>query len=1037
MKSEQVYKVGKILKLFSPRRAISSSSTTSQPQLSKPPIHNTFFKSGAKDELVKRLCRDNNFKEAIDILCEQKRLREAIQILDHVDRPSAATYSTLLQLCLQLRALDEGMKVHAHTKTSGFVPGVVISNRILDMLFDEMAERDLCSWNIMISGYAKAGRLQEARKLFDQMTERDNFSWTAMISGYVRHDLHEEALELFRAMQRHENFKCNKFTMSSALAASAAIQSLHLGKEIHGHILRIGLDLDGVGSSTHFDKTVDRDVVSWTAMIDRYFKEDHAAEELGKQVHGYMTRIGFDPSSFAASTLVHMYTKCGNIKNARRVFNGMPRPDLNGQPDEALQFFELLLKSGTQPDHITFVGVLSACTHAGLVDKGLEYFDSIKEKHGLTHTADHYACLIDLLSRSGRLQEAEDIIDKMPMKPDKFLWASLLGGCRIHGNLKLAKRAAEALFEIEPENPATYTTLANIYATAGLWGGVAEVRKVMDARGVVKKPGLSWIEIKREVHVFLVGDTSHAKSKEIHEFLGKLSKRMKEEGYVPDTNFVLHDVEEEQKEQNLSYHSEKLAVAFGIISTPAGTLIKVFKNLRTCVDCHTAIKFISKIAKRKIIVRDSNRFHCFEDGSCSSEDTWQRGHFLVVIRGEREQSLSSRRKDTGSRGALEIWLVEEAEDGCKLSELHWRGVSQSKVQVIDLVFVAAGMGGGTDSSGASPFNDGYPVQTHQKVVDVPPVIEWIQSLEALLLFPLELLIMGEWKSTKHELQLLISAILTQYVLITVLFALPSFLILYFAYPCLNCANGPAFGCILMKDFLKSLSKRLKCNTTAYENYHRDYVPEGQSPKSDPKEPLRVYVLFQHIQKMLSSETAVIAETGDSWFNCQKLKLPRGCRYEFQMQYRSIGWLVGVTLGYAQAVPNKRVMIACIGDGSFYVTLLDISTMILYEQGKAYLEEYVNPCADLSRKSLWGIALPLGGSADKLEGEGAGYTTTWKIIRLPHELRVEPRTFCSGPVTSSNSCMLLPGYYGYLILPAILKFGFSRMIDMLRCWLVYL
>ena len=242
MKSEQVYKVGKILKLFSPRRAICSSSTTSQPQLSKPPIHNTFFKSGAKDELVKRLCRDNNFKEAIDILCEQKRLREAIQILDHVDRPSAATYSTLLQLCLQLRALDEGMKVHAHTKTSGFVPGVVISNRILDMyikcnslvnakrLFDEMAERDLCSWNIMISGYAKAGRLQEARKLFDQMTERDNFSWTAMISGYVRHDRHEEALELFRAMQRHENFKCNKFTMSSALAASAAIQSLHLGK---------------------------------------------------------------------------------------------------------------------------------------------------------------------------------------------------------------------------------------------------------------------------------------------------------------------------------------------------------------------------------------------------------------------------------------------------------------------------------------------------------------------------------------------------------------------------------------------------------------------------------------------------------------------------------------------------------------------------------------------------------------------------------------------------------------------------------------
>ena len=699
MKSKQLYKVRNFLKLFSSRRAIcsfSSATVTSQPQLKRPSsIHNNFFNSGTKDAMLKRLCRGNNFKEAIDILCEQKRLGEAIQMLNHIERPPAATYSTLFQLCLQLRALDEGMKVHAHTKSSGFVPGIVISNRILNMyikcnslvhaqkLFDEMPERDLCSWNIMITGCAKAGQLHEARKLFDQMPQKDNFSWTAMISGYVHHDQHKEALELYRVMQRNEKFKCNKFTISSALAASAAIQSLHLGKEIHGHILRVGLDSDGVvwsalsdmygkcGSIQEarriFDRTVDRDVVSWTAMIDRYFKEgrreegfalfsdllkssispngftfsgvlnacaDYAAEELGKQVHGYMTRIGYDPSSFAASTLVHMYTKCGNIKNARRVFDGMPQPDLvswtslisghaqNGQPDEALQFFELLLKSGTQPDHITFVGVLSACTHAGLVDKGLEYFHSIKEKHGLIHTADHYACLIDLLSRAGRFQEAKEIIDTMPMKPDKFLWASLLGGCRIHGNLELAKRAAEALFEIEPENPATYTTLGNIYATANLWGEVAEVRKAMEGKGVVKKPGLSWIEIKREVHVFLVGDTSHPKSKEIHEFLGKLSKRMKEEGYVPDTNFVLHDVEEEQKEQNLSYHSEKLAVAFGIISTPEGTLIKVFKNLRTCVDCHTAIKFISKITKRKIIVRDSNRFHSFQDGNCSCRDYW-------------------------------------------------------------------------------------------------------------------------------------------------------------------------------------------------------------------------------------------------------------------------------------------------------------------------------------------------------------------------------------------------------------------------------
>ncbi|XP_015874585.2 pyruvate decarboxylase 2 [Ziziphus jujuba] len=144
------------------------------------------------------------------------------------------------------------------------------------------------------------------------------------------------------------------------------------------------------------------------------------------------------------------------------------------------------------------------------------------------------------------------------------------------------------------------------------------------------------------------------------------------------------------------------------------------------------------------------------------------------------------------------------------------------------------------------------------------------------------------------------------------------------------ANGPAFGCILMKDFLQALAKRIDRNTTSYENYHRIYVPNGVPLKSEPNEPLRVNVMFNHIQKMLSGDTAVIAETGDSWFNCQKLKLPEGCGYEFQMQYGSIGWSVGATLGYAQSVPNKRV-IACIGDGSFQVTAQDVSTMIRCEQ----------------------------------------------------------------------------------------------------------
>ncbi|KAK7307931.1 hypothetical protein VNO77_41426 [Canavalia gladiata] len=647
------------------------------------------------DPLISTLLECNQFEEAVSVLCQQRRVKEAVELLHCIHRPSAGLYSTVIAACVHHRALELGRRVHAHTKASNFVPGIFISNRLLDMyskcgslvdaqmLFDEMTHRDLCSWNTMIAGYARIGCLEQARKLFDEMPRRDNFSWNATISGYVSHGRPWEALELFRMMQKHESSNSNKFTLSSALAASAAISCLRLGKEIHCYLIRTGFNLDEVvwsalldlygkcGSIDEarciFEQMANRDVVSWTTMIHRCFgdgrKEEgfslfrdlmlsgvrpneytfagvlnacaaSAAEHMGKEVHGYMVRVGYDPCAFAVSALVHMYSKCGNIKLARRVFNQMPRPDLvsctslivgyaqNGQPDEALHFFELLLQSGTKPDQITFVGVLSACTHAGLVDKGLEYFHSIKEKHGLMHTADHYACVIDLLARSGRFKEAENIIDNMPIKPDKFLWASLLGGCRIHGNLELAKRAAKALFEIEPENPATYITLANIYANAGLWSDEAKVRKDMENRGIVKKPGKSWIEIKRQVHVFLVGDTSHPKMRDIHEFLGELSKKMKAEGYVPDTNFVLHDVEEEQKEHNLVYHSEKLAVAFGILSTPSGTPLKVFKNLRTCVDCHTAIKYISKIVQRKIMVRDSNRFHYFEDGNCSCKDYW-------------------------------------------------------------------------------------------------------------------------------------------------------------------------------------------------------------------------------------------------------------------------------------------------------------------------------------------------------------------------------------------------------------------------------
>ncbi|KAF8718525.1 hypothetical protein HU200_025300 [Digitaria exilis] len=455
-------------------------------------------------------------------------------------------------------------------------PSTLLSNRVLHLLSSHPAtlpdalallssvpSPDVCSYNTLVAALARSPRgLASARALFDRMPRRDHFSWSAIVSAHARHGQPRAALAFYRRMLREPEGAGadNEFTASSALAAATAARCVRSGRELHCHVIRRGIDADAV---------------VWSALAD-------------------------------------MYAKCGRVEDARS----------NGQPEEALCYFNMFLRSGLRPDHVMFVGALSACAHAGLVDKGLEIFHSIKDEYGIDHTADHYACVIDLLSRSGQFELAEEMINKMAVKPNKFLWASLLGGCRIHKNVRLARWAAEALFEIEPENPATYVTLANIYASVGLFDEVENVRKIMESKGITKMPASSWIEVGKRVHVFLVGDKSHPRAKEIYALLKKMYVKMREEGYVADISFVLHDVEEEQKEQDIGYHSERLAVAFGIIATPGDAPIKVFKNLRICGDCHATIKFISRIVQREIIVRDSNRFHHFKNGICSCRDYW-------------------------------------------------------------------------------------------------------------------------------------------------------------------------------------------------------------------------------------------------------------------------------------------------------------------------------------------------------------------------------------------------------------------------------
>eukprot|EP01018_Ginkgo_biloba_P003212 Gb_06361 [translate_table: standard] len=602
--------------------------------------------------------------EDVRTLCEQGRLQEALHILRVMDKHvDTSTYVFLLQVCIQKKALSEGKFIHAHMNEKGFGPGRFLQNKLMNM-------------------YVKCGNLEEARRVFDRMHKRDVFSWTVMISAYSGHGFYEEALTLFRQMQR-TGTQPNQLTFASVLPACANLAALEQGMEIHDDIIRNGFQSNvilesalvdmyakcgNINKARHvFDKMLQRNVVCWNTMIAAYTRHGFSQEALtlfhqmqrtgiqpdqftfasvlpacanlgaleqGMDIHEQIIKGGFQSNVFVENALVDMYAKCGSIENARNLFDKMLKRDtvswnamiggyaMHGYAKEALSLFEQMQSSGISPNHVTLVCILSACCHAGLVKEGWQYFKCMSEYYHIIPAMKHYVCMVDLLGRAGCLDEAQDFISKMPIKPDATVWRSLLGACRIHNNVELGEQVAEHLFELDPTNVGPYVLLSNIYAAAGRWDDSENVRRLMKDRKLKKQPGCSWIEVSKQVHSFLVGDRTHPQSQKIYAKLERLSRQMKEAGYLPDTRFVLHDVKKEQKEQILCHHSEKLAIAFGLISTSPGTTIRIIKNLRVCGDCHSATKFISKIVTREIVVRDANRYHHFKDGQCSCGDYW-------------------------------------------------------------------------------------------------------------------------------------------------------------------------------------------------------------------------------------------------------------------------------------------------------------------------------------------------------------------------------------------------------------------------------
>ncbi|KAF5180223.1 Pentatricopeptide repeat-containing protein [Thalictrum thalictroides] len=473
------------------------------------------------------------------------------------------TFTSIIKACADLSALGYGRVIHNHVLNSGFGS-------------DSFVQAAL------ITFYAKSGDLGIARLVFDRMPVRTIVAWNSMISGYEQNGFGKEAVEVFYQMQRM-GVEPDSATLVSVLSACSQLGALSLGQ--------------------------------W--------------------VHEYVINNGWDVNVILGTSLINMYAKCGNVGKARDVFDGMPIKNvmtwtsmmsgygMHGYGNQAMELFHQMRTCGPTPNDVTFIAILSACAHAGLVREGREVLTCMKQHYRIVPRLEHHVCMVDMLGRAGFLSEAFRYIgESVSGKPAAAIWTAMLGACKMHKNYDLGVQVAEHLLTIEPENPGHYVLLSNIYALAGRMDRVEVVRRMMISKGLKKQVGYSLVEVNYINHMFCMGDKSHPQTAEIYKYLDELMWKARQAGYVPETDSMMHELEEEEREVALRFHSEKLAIAFGLMNSSEGSTIRIIKNLRMCDDCHSAIKFISTVTCREIIVRDKHRFHHFKEGHCSCMDYW-------------------------------------------------------------------------------------------------------------------------------------------------------------------------------------------------------------------------------------------------------------------------------------------------------------------------------------------------------------------------------------------------------------------------------
>ncbi|KAK3430823.1 hypothetical protein EUGRSUZ_E02317 [Eucalyptus grandis] len=587
--------------------------------------------------IVDAICWNTMIKGCLDCM----DLTTAEELFDEMPEPSVVSWTTMINGFFRFGQVERA-----------------------EVFFKQMPIRDLAAWNAMIHGYCENAKVDNAVKLFEQMPFRNVISWTSMIGGLDQNGKSEEALNVFERMFK-SSVVPNPSTLTCALSACANALSFPLGMQIHGHVLKSGFCLSvfvcaslitfyanckRIEKATQvFYEAVHRNVVICTALLTGYGLNGRHEDGLkvfndmmrtsvlpnqssfvstlnsccslesldrGKEVHASAVKLQLGSDVFVGNSLVVMYSKCGAVDDAVVVFKRLKEKNIvtwnaiicgcaqHGRGMWAMELFSQMIRGLVQPDEITLTGLLSSCSHSGMLQKGRCLFKYFSENTSIELKHEHYSCMVDVLGRCGKLEEAEDFVRNMPLKTNSIVWLALLSSCRMHSNLDLAERAANYILGLEPHCSAAYVLLSNFYASANRWGDVSRLRVTMRDKGIVKQPGRSWK-------------------------LDSLNMKLKELGYVPNKSFSLHDVEDEQKEESLFCHSERLAIAFALITIVEGSMITVMKNLCICVDRHSAIKLIAKIVDHEIIVRDSSRFHHFRSGICSCGDNWQRGHKFI------------------------------------------------------------------------------------------------------------------------------------------------------------------------------------------------------------------------------------------------------------------------------------------------------------------------------------------------------------------------------------------------------------------------